>query len=152
MRISDWSSDVCSSDLLACTEAASDDGHRCWMRRGGLWTETRYLGMPGFDPVDMAALPSGDLLVLERSFTILGWFRNELSLVTAADLAKGGPLIGHALGPVSPASGDDNLEGMAVRLGPDGEPFVYLIVDDNFSVLQRTTLVQYRLAWRKPAI
>ena len=39
----------------------------------------------------------------------------------------------------------DNMEGLAVRRGPKGETLLYMISDNNFSMLQRTLLLMFEL-------
>jgi len=39
----------------------------------------------------------------------------------------------------------DNMEGIAVRRGKNGETFLYLIADNNYSPLQRTVLLMFEL-------
>ncbi|MBT3627577.1 MAG: esterase-like activity of phytase family protein, partial [Rhodospirillaceae bacterium] len=39
----------------------------------------------------------------------------------------------------------DNMEGIAVRRDGAGHTLVYLVSDDNFSVLQRTLLLMFEL-------
>src|SRR3546814_2450591 len=45
MRISDWSSDVCSSDLHAGTARARRGGSLPWVRSQGFGTNRRALGL-----------------------------------------------------------------------------------------------------------
>ena len=40
----------------------------------------------------------------------------------------------------------DNFEGIAARQMPDGSVRLYVISDDNFSIIQRTLLLQFMLA------
>ena len=40
----------------------------------------------------------------------------------------------------------DNMEGLSVHRGADGELVLTLVSDDNFSLLQRTLLLQFTLA------
>jgi hypothetical protein len=40
----------------------------------------------------------------------------------------------------------DNMEGLSVHRGAGGETVLTLVSDDNFSVLQRTLLLQFTLA------
>jgi hypothetical protein len=40
----------------------------------------------------------------------------------------------------------DNFEGLAVVRDPSGGVLVYLLSDDNYSPLQRTLLLRFRLA------
>jgi hypothetical protein len=37
------------------------------------------------------------------------------------------------------------MEGIEVKSGPDGETLVYLLSDDNFSILQRSLLLMFEL-------
>ena len=37
------------------------------------------------------------------------------------------------------------MEGIDARRGPDGETLIWLISDDNYSFLQRTLLLLFRL-------
>jgi len=39
----------------------------------------------------------------------------------------------------------DNMEGLSVHRTADGELILTLVSDDNFSALQRTILLQFRL-------
>jgi len=39
----------------------------------------------------------------------------------------------------------DNMEGIAVRRGTNGETLLYMISDDNFSARQRTLLLMFEL-------
>src|SRR3546814_8335213 len=62
MRMSDWSSDVCSSDLLDVTTA---DGHRFQLRRHGVGAHGLFfvpaLGVPArkYDPLAEALAAAG---------------------------------------------------------------------------------------------
>ena len=40
----------------------------------------------------------------------------------------------------------DNMEGLSVNRAPDGSLVLTLISDDNFSMIQRTLLLQFTLA------
>ena len=40
----------------------------------------------------------------------------------------------------------DNMEGVDARVGPGGETEIVIISDDNYSFLQRTLLLMFRLA------
>jgi hypothetical protein len=44
----------------------------------------------------------------------------------------------------------DNMEGLSIHPGADGERILTLISDDNFSFLQRTLLLQF--AWPQKAV
>lgn len=94
-------------------------------------------------PVSADIGPDRRLYVLFRDF--LG-IRGFLSRVARYDLA------GDHLGPeqvvLETAPGiHDNLEGLAVWTDADGAVRLTMISDDNFSMLQHTELVEYRLEY-----
>ncbi|MEO3433025.1 esterase-like activity of phytase family protein [Inquilinus sp. CAU 1745] len=137
--------------LLVLAETAEADGsHKAWIGRGDEWEQRRYRTSGGFVPVDAATLPGGDVLVLERRFSILGWFESRLSLLEASEIAGEDALIAEAIGSIAPEEGTENFEGLAVTPGDDGAILVYAVSDDNFMNLQRTLLVRYRLEWAEP--
>ncbi|AWM85679.1 esterase-like activity of phytase family protein [Microvirga sp. 17 mud 1-3] len=98
----------------------------------------------GYDVSDLAFLPSGDMLLLERQFSIFGGFRSRLRRV-AADAVKSGAEVDGAVIYESDASHEiDNMEGLAVHQ-EDGSTVLTLISDNNFSPLQRTLLLEFSL-------
>ena len=98
-----------------------------------------------FKPTDVARLPNGDFLLLERSFSILAGPGMELRLIKAADVRPGATLDGRLLLRTDNKHTIDNMEGLAVRQDEEGQIFVYLISDDNYSALQHTYLMMFRL-------
>ncbi|MCV6576065.1 MAG: esterase-like activity of phytase family protein [Cohaesibacter sp.] len=97
-------------------------------------------------PTDAAFLANGDLVIVERSFSLLAGLKIQLRRIRAGQLKAG------ALSDVEILfSGDlryelDNLEGLAVQALPDGSSLLTLVSDDNFSRLQRSLLLQFHLA------
>lgn len=82
--------------------------------------------------------PDGRLYVLERDFTGIG-FRSR---VRRFDMQGGSEetLI------ETPTRRHDNLEGISVWRANDGVLRITMISDDNFQALQRTEIVEYRVA------
>ncbi len=39
----------------------------------------------------------------------------------------------------------ENFEAVAARRGEDGDTYVYVMADDNFSIFQSTLLLQFKL-------
>lgn len=98
----------------------------------------------GYDISDLAFLPSGELLLLERSFSIFEGFRCRIRRV-AADAIKPNAMVDGAVIFESNASHHiDNMEGLAVHQEA-GETVLTLISDDNFSPFQRTLLLEFVL-------
>ncbi|MFC4170849.1 esterase-like activity of phytase family protein [Microvirga sp. GCM10011540] len=98
----------------------------------------------GYEIADLAFLPDGDMLLLDRRFSLLGAFSIRLRRV-ARDAIRPGALVD---GPVifeSDASLQiDNMEGLSVHR-EGGETILTLISDDNFSPFQRTILLEFAL-------
>jgi hypothetical protein len=99
----------------------------------------------GFDITDLAFLPSGDMLVLERRFRLLDGVSARIRRIRLADIVPDALLDGPEIVMLPMATRIDNMEGLAVHRGRDGAPVLSLISDDNFSVLQKTVLLQFRL-------
>ncbi|MDO8288057.1 MAG: esterase-like activity of phytase family protein [Parvibaculum sp.] len=98
-----------------------------------------------FSPTDIARLPNGDFLVLERSFSLLAGPGMSLRLIRADNVKPGAVLEGRVLARANNTRTIDNMEGLAVRAGPKGDVFVYVMSDDNFNTLQHTYLMMFRL-------
>ncbi len=125
------------------TEAGDRRG---WLGDGKRWSEIALAPTAEFKPTDLAALPSGDLLLLERRVSLFGGFVARLSAIPAATIAPGARLAGRELAIIAEPLPADNFEALAARPAPDGSILIYLLSDDNFSAMQRTLLLQFR--WR----
>ena len=104
-----------------------------------------YRLTPPFEPTGAALLPDGDVLVLERSFSLLGGIVVRLVRVAPGDLVPGLLVVGREVARLQPPLTVDNFEGVAARRGPAGETLIYLVSDNNFSALQRTLLLMFEL-------
>lgn len=131
--------------LLAITEGlAVDGGVRGWIGDGRLggWRPLVWRTSERFVPTDAALLPSGDVLILERRFPPVG---ARLRLLPATSVVAGAILDGAEIARFEGSLTADNMEGIDARRGPSGETLIWLISDDNFSFLQRTLLLMFRL-------
>jgi hypothetical protein len=98
-----------------------------------------------FDVTDCTMAPNGQLLVLERHFS---WTRGVAMRIRSVPLGAIKP--GATVDGVELISADkryqiDNMEGVALHRTPDGALVLTLVSDDNFSVLQRTLLLQFKI-------
>lgn len=98
-----------------------------------------------FDISDCALTPRGDLLLLERRFSWTSGLAVRIRRVPLARVAPRAVLDGPEIMVADMGHQIDNLEGMAVHRAPDGALVLTLVSDDNFSVLQRTLLLQFTL-------
>ncbi len=104
----------------------------------------RYLLGDGYEVTDLAFLPGGDMLVLERWYRPWRGVGARLKRVDGRTLAAGALLQGRLLFDADLAHEIDNMEGLSVhREGP--RTIVTMISDDNFSALQRTILLEFEL-------
>ncbi len=110
-------------------------------RQPGLFRVIRH---GGFDITDLAFLPDGDLLLLERWYRTLRGVGMRIRRIPGASLKVGALLDGPALIEADLGQEIDNMEGLAVH--QDGlKTVLTLISDDNFSFLQRTVLLEFAL-------
>ncbi|WP_029042360.1 esterase-like activity of phytase family protein [Cucumibacter marinus] len=102
-----------------------------------------YHRTAGLNPTACGFAPNGDLYVLERGLGLLT-FRMQITRIPAAEVVPGNRLQGEA---VLTASGGeiDNMEGLAIHQGPDGETRLSVISDDNFNDWERTLILQFAL-------
>jgi hypothetical protein len=98
-----------------------------------------------FDISDAVLLPSGELLVLERKFS---WFTGigiRIRRIPLASIAPGAVIDGPAIFNADLGQEVDNMEGIDAHGTAEGDTVLTMISDDNFSMLQRTLLLQFTL-------
>lgn len=93
----------------------------------------------------MLLLPSGDLLVLERKFSILKGVGIRIRRVPLASVKPDALIDGATIFEVDLSYEIDNMEGIDAHVTAEGETVLTLISDDNFSMIQRTLLLQFTL-------
>jgi hypothetical protein len=98
-----------------------------------------------FDISDATLLPSGEVLVLERKFSLAEGVGIRIRRIPLKSLAPGAVVDGPAIFEADLGSEIDNMEGIDVFVTPEGDTVLTLVSDDNFSVLQRTLLLQFTL-------
>lgn len=98
-----------------------------------------------FDITDGAFLPDGDLLLLERSFSMASGVKMRLRRIASDSIAKGKVADGLVLLEANMGYQIDNMEGLDVWQRSDGELMVSLISDDNHSILQRNLYLEFIL-------
>jgi hypothetical protein len=132
--------------LLLLSEGGEGvDGLRGWVRVNERWSPLSLERTGDFAPTDLALLPGGDLLLLERRYTPLTGVGARLSILRAAEVRPDARLRGEEVARLAPPLSIDNFEALAVRRGADGSALVYLMSDDNRNLFQRTLLLQFRL-------
>jgi hypothetical protein len=98
-----------------------------------------------FDISDAVLLPSGDLLVLERKFSLLEGVGIRIRRLALAQLSPGALVDGPSIFDADLGEEIDNMEGLDAHVTPEGDTVLTLVSDDNFSMIQRTLLLQFTL-------
>jgi hypothetical protein len=98
-----------------------------------------------FDVSDCALLPSGDLLLLERKFSLVSGVGIRIRRIPLASVKAGAVIDGETIFEADLGREIDNMEGLDVHRDGDGDLVLTMVSDDNFSMLQRTLLLQFRL-------
>jgi len=131
--------------FVALEGDTSADRSTAYLWRGGSWSRLTYPHPVGFRPTGATRLPEGDLMVLERSFSIFDGVGIRLARVAAADLRPGAVLQPVEVARLRWPLTLDNMEGIAARRDAQGRTLVYLLSDDNFSAAQRSLLLLFEL-------
>ena len=98
-----------------------------------------------FDVTDGAFLPDGDLLLLERRFSLASGVAMRLRRIEGASVLPGALLDGPVLVEANLGYNIDNMEALDVWRRSDGELVVSLLSDNNQSFLQRTLYLEFIL-------
>lgn len=129
--------------LYALPETPLDGAFPVLRYQDGRWDQPFTLPeTDGLLPVGADFGPDGALYLLERDFAGIFGFQSRLRRFRLGDgaISEVETLF------VTDAGTHDNLEGIAVWQAEDGALWLTLISDDNFTFLQRTDIVEYRIA------
>lgn len=138
---------LCDGNLLAIAERSrTEQGHvDAWLQSGTGWAHLTYPVEGGLRPTGATTLPGCDILVVERSFSVIAGLGIRIMRIPAGAIRRGAALAPREVANMTQAATIDNFEGVAARRNERGETLVYIVSDDNFSPLQRSLLVMYRL-------
>ena len=98
-----------------------------------------------FDISDAVLLPAGDLLVLERKASLRSGIGIRIRRLALKSIAPGAVVDGPSIFDADLAQEIDNFEGLEVHVTVDGDTVLTMVSDDNFSVIERTLLLQFTL-------
>jgi hypothetical protein len=98
-----------------------------------------------FDVTDGAFLSNGDLLLLERSYSMATGVKMRLRRIYGETIAKGAVADGPVLFEADMGYQIDNMEGLDVWTREDSAQMVSIISDDNHSILQRNLYLEFIL-------
>ena len=98
-----------------------------------------------FDISDATLLASGELLVLERKFSLVEGLHVRIRRIPLKSLAPGALVDGPVIFEADLGDEVDNMEGIDAFETGEGDTVLTMVSDDNFSLLQRTLLLQFTL-------
>src|ERR1700704_2367166 len=98
-----------------------------------------------FDISDAVLLASGDLLLLERKFSLLAGVGIRIRRIALKAVAPGAVVDGPAIFTADLSNEIDNMEGIDSHVTPEGDTVLTMVSDDNFSMIQRNLLLQFTL-------
>ena len=98
-----------------------------------------------FDVSDAVLLPAGDLLILERKFSWLSGIGIRIRRIPLGSVAPGAVIDGPSIFEADLGNEVDNMEGIDAHVTEEGETVLTMVSDDNFSLIQRTLLLQFTL-------
>lgn len=111
---------------------------------GGEPLELRFRPARDHRITDVAQLPDGRLLLLQRDVSLLGGATAKLAVVDVAALDSGRPVEGREIAHFATPLTVDNMEALSITR--EGEQtIVWLASDDNYFPLQRTLLMKFAL-------
>ncbi len=94
---------------------------------------------------DLAFLPNGDLLLLERWYSGFVDIRFRIRRIAAKDIRPDAVLDGPILIEADRSCDIDNMEALGVSRDEAGQTILTILSDDNFSVFQRTLVLRFAL-------
>jgi hypothetical protein len=98
-----------------------------------------------FDISDAVVLRGGDLLILERKFSWLAGVGIRIRRIALKSIQRGATVDGPSIFEADLGHEVDNMEGIDAHVTPEGDTVLTMISDDNFSMIQRTLLLQFTL-------
>ncbi|MDQ0420556.1 hypothetical protein J2045_001580 [Peteryoungia aggregata LMG 23059] len=134
--------------LVAITEKSFDENGNIYAAivGGPLAGEFRVRPRDAFEITDATFLPDGDLLLLERRFSIATGVGMRLRRIEGASIRPEAVVDGEILFEANYRSQIDNMEGLDAIPEADGSVRLIVVSDDNHSILQRTLMLEFRLA------
>jgi len=116
-----------------------------WIIGHGKIESLEYETSSSYRPTDMATLPNGDILVLERHFSLEKGMAARLTKLPALSIRAGNSIKGDIIADLAFPFNLDNMEALAVRQNQFGETIIYIMSDNNFNRLQRNILMMFRI-------
>ncbi len=137
-----------AGSILSVSESTlnAEGNHRAFITGPDGVSEFAIASRDGYSVTDADFLPGGDLVILERRFGLNVSPGMRLRRIEAAAIGGGLTADGEVLMEAGLAYRIDNMEGLDISIGEDGQVYLTLISDDNFFYFQSTLLLEFKLA------
>jgi hypothetical protein len=83
--------------------------------------------------------------VLERKFSLIEGLGIRIRRIALKSVAPGAVVDGPSIFDADLGLEIDNMEGIDAHVTPEGHTVLTMVSDDNFSMIQRTLLLQFTL-------
>lgn len=140
--------------FVVMSETSRPDGvpdARIGLRFAGDPTDSRarpvrfaYVPPARYNPTDIAELPDGRLLVLNRRLSLPGLFTAKLTVIDLRGVRAGGVVRGQEIATLEGPLLHDNFEALAVTREDDAT-ILWIASDDNSEFWERSLLLKFRL-------
>ena len=137
-RLKDNSLFLLSEDLVT-----SDDKLMGFILKNNKLKKVLINKSGSFKPTDLSALPSGDIILLERSYSPIKGAAARLSLIKHEDLLYEKIIHPIHIDIIAPPMVVDNFEGISILEHEGGGFNIFILSDDNFNAFQKTLLFQF---------
>ncbi len=114
------------------------------VENGTTTTRFGYVPPQGYKVTDAAFLPDGQVILVNRRFTLLEGVSAVITIADPADIAAGKAWRGEEIARLKPPYAVDNIEAVTVT-EEEGKTIIWLASDDNFQPFQRSLLMKFRL-------
>ena len=129
--------------MIAEDKVLSNGNLQAYIFKNGKIKYLTLIKNGSFKPTDLATLPTGDLLLLERSFTPFRGVEARISLIKYSSIFSTEFIETITLGKIAAPLLVDNFEGISYIPLEDGTFSILILSDDNFKIFQRTLLLQF---------
>ncbi len=130
--------------ILSEKTDSNETNHVGWVGSKKKWQMFKYRPRKGYNPTGATTLPDCRILLTIRrfNFTSFSW---GFALLHPSNINSSKILKDSESSIFFDPNISENFEAIAARRGGDGDTYVYVMADDNFSIFQSTLLLQFKL-------
>jgi hypothetical protein len=133
--------------LIAIAERAAEGSQNedipGWLLSGSVSGQFTVKRKNNFDITDLAFLPGGDMLILERRFAPFSGIAFRIRRIALPTITPGAVLDGETLIEADMSQQIDNMEALMLHKDAAGRVILTLVSDNNFSLLQRNLVLRF---------